>query len=364
MRSRSERIFAAIPGAVDAVLVMNGSANFTDSTFKYVSGVTRGGYEGCSAVLRPGTRPTLVVSALEEESARTAPDSDVTAFANLAAMKEILKTLLGEPKRIGVNAAGIVHAKVTLLRELFPGAEIVDVGDAVTAARLVKDETEVELVRAACRLTSEVAAAIPSMLREGMTELELAVRIDDAVRGGGGKPAFDTIVCFGKNGSEPHYSPGDVPLAKSDMILVDFGAALRDYCSDITRMFLFGKASAEQRAMFDVVREAQLAAVEMTTAGTAAKDVHQRVVDLIDATEFEGRFIHGTGHSIGLDVHDGGAINAASEITFAPGMILTVEPGVYVPEVGGVRIEDTVLVTADGPEILTAVTKDLIEVGV
>jgi Xaa-Pro aminopeptidase len=115
--------------------------------------------------------------------------------------------------------------------------------------------------------------------------------------------------------------------------------------------------------MFDVVRGAQLEAVEMTRAGTAAKDVHRRVVERIDSTEFAGRFIHGTGHSMGLDVHDGGTINASSDITFAPGMIMTVEPGVYVPGVGGVRIEDTVLVTANGPEILTPVTKDLVEVG-
>jgi len=363
MRERSQRILAAIPEPADAVVVMNGNANFVDSTFRYVSGVTRGGYEGCSAVLRPDQRPALVVSSLEEESAGTAPDCDVHAFANLAAQREVLESLLGEPKRLGVNAGGIVLAKVRLLEELFPGVEIVDVADAVAAARLVKDETEVDLVRHACRLTSEVAAAIPGMLREGMTEVELAARIDQAVQDRGGKAAFDTIVCFGKNGSEPHYSPDDVPLRRGDMILVDFGAELRSYCSDITRMFLFGQASVAQRAMFDVVSRAQGAAVQMMKAGTAARDVHRRVVEIIDATDFKGRFIHGTGHSIGLDVHDGGGINDASEVTLAPGMIMTVEPGVYVPGLGGVRIEDTVLVTANGPEILTPVTKDLIEVG-
>jgi Xaa-Pro dipeptidase len=363
MRARAERILAGIPGSIDAVLIMNGSANFRDRTLQYVSGVTRGGYEGCCALLRPGERPLLVVSALEEESAGTAPDCDLVAYRDLAAQNEILKTLLGEPARIGVNAGAIVLAKVRLLEELFPGVAIVDVSGAVAAARLVKDDTEVQRVRRACRLASDVAARIPAMLRDGMTEIELAAAIDRAIRDRGGKPAFDTIVCFGKNGSEPHYAPGDVGLRRGDMILVDFGAELSDYCSDLTRMFVFGEASAGQRAMFDVVRRAQLAAVEMTTAGTAAKDVHRRVVELIDATEFAGRFIHGTGHSIGLDVHDGGAINATSDLTFAPGMILTVEPGVYVPGVGGVRIEDTVLVGASGPEILTPVTKDLVEVG-
>jgi Xaa-Pro dipeptidase len=362
MQSRSERIFSALTDPVDAILIMNGGANFADSTFKYVSGVTRGGYEGCSAVLRPGTRPMLVVSMLEEESAATAPDCDVTAFKTLAIQQEILKTILGTPKRIGVNSTAIVHSKVKLLEELFPGVKIVDAAGAVSQARLVKDDIEVDLVRRACRVTSDVTAEIPSMLREGMTELELATQIDREVQNRGGRAAFDTIVCFGRNGSEPHYSPGDVPLRRGDMILVDFGAQLHDYCSDITRMFVFGRATPEQRAMFDVVHRAQSAALEITTAGKPAKEVHRKVVELIDATEFAGRFIHGTGHSIGLDVHDGGGINAASELTFAPGMIMTVEPGVYVPGVGGVRIEDTVLVAENGAEILTPVTKDLVEV--
>jgi len=362
MRARSERIFAALGDPVDAIVLMNGSAHSSDSTFKYVSGVTRGGYEGCAAVLVPGRRPCLVVSKLEEESAGTAPDSDVHAFKTQAAQKEMLATLLGEPKRIGVNANAIVLAKVRLLEELFPDAVIVDVGDAISQVRLVKDETEVELVRRACAVTSEVAAEIPAMLREGITEIELAAGIEQAIRRRGGKVAFDTIVCFGANGSQPHYSPGPVPLKKGDMILVDFGTLRDDYCSDITRMFLFGKATPEQQAMYDVVRQAQSAALAHTTAGKPAKEVHRRVVEVIDATEFAGRFIHGTGHSIGLDVHDGGGISDASEITLAPGMIMTVEPGVYVPGVGGVRIEDTVLVTEGGPEILTPVTKDLVEV--
>jgi Xaa-Pro dipeptidase len=114
--------------------------------------------------------------------------------------------------------------------------------------------------------------------------------------------------------------------------------------------------------MFDVVREAQAAAVSRVRAGSAARDVHRTAVEVIDATEFAGRFIHGTGHSIGLDVHDGGGLSDASELTLEAGMIMTVEPGVYVPGVGGVRIEDTVLVTDGDPEILTPVTKDLVEV--
>jgi Xaa-Pro dipeptidase len=363
VRHRAQRILDAASVPLDAVVLMNGRMPFSDSTFRYVSGVTRGGYENCAAVLLPGEKPALVVSDLERESALTAPDSEIHAYASQAAQRGILTTLLGDARRIGVHGQGIVKARADELAETFPEAEIVDVTAAVNAARLVKDAEEIALIRAACALTSDVAARIPSMLREGMTEVDLSSAIAAAIREGGGKNAFDTIACFGANGSEPHYSPGDVPLRPGDMILTDFGAELAGYCSDITRMFVFGTASPEQRAMFDVVRSAQKTGLELTTSGVEAREVHRRVREEIDATEFAGKFIHGTGHSIGLDVHDGGGLNDASEIVLEPGMVMTVEPGVYVPGVGGVRIEDTVVVTEGGPDILTPVTKDLVETG-
>jgi Xaa-Pro dipeptidase len=362
MRPRSERILAAHPDPLDAIVIVNGGSGVADSTFRYVSGVVRGGYEGCAAVLRPGERPALVVSRLEEESAGTAPDSEIHAYATSEAKRQVLSTLLADAGRIGLNAPAIPWDAVRMLEEVAPGASFVDVGDAVRTARLVKDEAEIERVRRACALTSDVAAEIPAMLREGMTELDLSARIANAMQERGGSIAFPTIVCFGKNGSQPHYSPGRVELKRGDLVLVDFGAKLDHYCSDITRMYLFGEANGEQRRMFDVVRDAQREAVALTRAGAAARDVHRKAVEIIDATEFAGRFIHGTGHSIGLDVHDGGGLSEASDLTLEPGMIMTVEPGVYVPGVGGVRIEDTVLVTEDEPEILTPVTRDLVQV--
>jgi Xaa-Pro dipeptidase len=363
MKARADRLFASLTAPVDVIVLMNGNGHLKDYTFKYVSGVTRGGYEGCSAILKKDARPTLVVSRLEAESAGTAPDCDVAIFASAGENKAELRRVIGEaPARIGVNASSLVLAKANLLREIYPDAELVDVSEAISAARLVKDATEIAAVRRACQLTSDVAAAIPGMLREGMTEKQLAASIAEAIQRGGGSVAFDTIVCFGANGAEPHYSPGDVALRKGDMILIDFGSAVDDYCSDITRMYLFGRASAEQRRMFDVVADAQRRAVEATRAGAAGRDIHGLAQDVIDASEFKGRFIHGLGHSIGLEVHDGPGLSPASKLTLAPGMIMTVEPGVYVPGVGGVRIEDTVLVTDNEPEILTPVTKDLVEV--
>jgi Xaa-Pro dipeptidase len=364
MRQRSERLFAALEADVDVIVIANGVMPMLDSTFFYVSGVVSGGFEGCAAVLRKGEQPQLVVSALEEQSARGAPDCEVLAWETQEKRKEIMKLALGDAERIGINAAAIVKAKADELLQFAPAAVLVDVGSAVTKTRLVKDEDEIARVRAACTLTSDVAAAIPDLLRGGMTEAELAAEIDFAMAKGGGTTAFDTIVCFGENGAEPHYTPGDVPLKKGDMILIDFGARLNRYCADITRMYVFGTATPEQRAMFDVVRDAQRYALSLVKAGAGGRDVHLKVREHIDATAYKDRFIHGTGHSVGLDVHDGPGIGESSEISLPAGMIVTVEPGVYVPGVGGVRIEDTVVVTDGEPDILTPVTKDLVEVAV
>ena len=364
MRTRSERIFAALePGtSLDAIAILNGSSNFVDSSFRYVSGVSRGGYEGCAAILFPGERPSLLVSRLEEESARTAPDCEIVAFATQAAFKEVLKTTLGEAKRIGVSAPATPWSKVRLLRELVAGVEIVDVEAAFTRARLVKDADEITRLRRACRIVADVADALPGALREGMTERELSGWIANAMQKHGAAPSFDTIVAFGAGAAEPHYSPGDVRLAKGDFVLADFGAKLDDYCSDITRTWIFGPARPEQRAMYDVVHRAQAKALAATRPGVPGRDVHRAAADVVDASEFAGRFIHGTGHSIGLDVHDGGGLNDASTILLEAGMAFTIEPGVYVPGVGGVRIEDTVLVAEGGFENLTPAAKELVEV--
>lgn len=360
MSTRAERILEHAPKDVEAVVIL--SSHFVDRTFVYVSGVARGGYEGCGAILRRGKKPLLLVSRLEEESAKTSSGCELAVYASVAEQRRLLQEHLGQCSNLGIHSGALTKARADELAELLPKATFTDVTAAIVRARLVKDPEEVAKIRDACRITDEVAAQIPSMLREGITEAGLAARIAFEIQQRGGKPAFDSIVCFGANGAEPHYSPGEVPLRKNDMILIDFGAQSQGYCADITRMYLFGKASAEQREMFEVVQKAQDLGVRSMCSGVSGREVHRLVRDSIEATKFAGRFIHGTGHSIGLDVHDGPGLSEGSEITLQPGMVLTVEPGVYIPGLGGVRIEDSVLVTEGEPESLTRVRRDLVEV--
>ena len=170
-------------------------------------------------------------------------------------------------------------------------------------------------------------------------------------------------MAFGKNSAEPHYIAGNSKLARGDFVLMDFGAQYKRYRSDITRTYFCGEPSEKQRRMYEVVAEAQRRGLNAIRAGVKASEPHIAAAEYIDSTEFKGLFTHGLGHGLGLATHDGGGLNPRAEnVVLEEGMVLTVEPGVYVPGLGGVRIEDDIVVRKDGPEILTGASRDIIVV--
>jgi Xaa-Pro dipeptidase len=181
----------------------------------------------------------------------------------------------------------------------------------------------------------------------------MAAEINYLIQKEGASPAFDTIVAFGKNSSQPHYLTGNEKLEEGDIALMDFGACYKRYRSDVTRTFIYGE-DEEKKEMYDTVAKAQKIGIEMMKEGMMTVDIYKTAKEFIDKTKFKGKFIHALGHSIGLEVHDGGSIALSSEIELKEGMIFTVEPGIYVPRAGGVRIEDDVLVKKGRAEILTA----------
>jgi len=185
-------------------------------------------------------------------------------------------------------------------------------------------------------------------------------------RAGGAGPSFDTIVAFGKNSAQPHYAAGTTRVERGRFVLCDYGTKYRRYCSDITRTLVYGKASGEQKRMHEIVKNANELGENLCTTESTGRGVHSAVSEYIDSTEYRGRFIHSTGHSLGLAVHDGqnAGLSQRYDGRLKAGMVLTVEPGIYVPELGGVRIEDDVLIMKNGPpKILTSsATKELIEV--
>jgi Xaa-Pro aminopeptidase len=348
-----KNIFINSKKTVDSIVIKNASAPFVDDNFFYVTGLEQGLFEGSCAVLHPDGALDLLVSELEEESARKS-GAHLIIYKTKEEFSVQLKQLIPSSKIIGVNAIGLSYHEFNTLTEILPQAVFVDVSDGFFKTRLIKDEQEIKNIKQACIIADDTMAVIPDIVSKGMHEYELAAEINYSLQNlGAEKPAFDTISSFGKNTAEPHYSHGDTKLTEGDFILCDFGACLKKYNSDITRTFLFGKATERQKEMYKTVFQAQQIAFDTIKPGVKASDIHHVVSSFIDSTKFKGRFIHSTGHSLGIAVHDGPGFTPENTMMLQENMILTVEPGVYLPGFGGVRIEDDVLIKKDGMELLT-----------
>jgi Xaa-Pro aminopeptidase len=232
----------------------------------------------------------------------------------------------------------------------------------VERLRAVKDDEEIAILREAGRRISAVARRLRELVLPGQSELEGAAAIDAAMRTAGfERPAFETIVASGPNGALPHARPTDRKLVEGEGVVLDFGGVYDGYCVDLTRTLQLGRVSAEFRRMFDAVRDAQAAAIAAVRPGVPATDIDGAARAVLASHGLGEAFGHGTGHGLGLEVHEEPRISklAPSGEVVTAGMVFTIEPGAYVPGVGGVRIEDDVLVVAGGCELLTDVPVEL-----
>jgi Xaa-Pro dipeptidase len=362
MRHRIQKIFQNCDETIECILIKNASSPFIDENFFYVTDLTQGIFEGSCALLYPDGELDLLISELEAESARHCTARQTT-YTTKEDYSTSLQRLLRQFKTIGVNATGIAYSEYRKLTEQFPQSHFLDVSSGFSKTRLIKDEQEILRLKNACKIADETMATISDSLAEEMTENELAAEINYSLQSlGAEKPAFETISSFGKNTAEPHYSHGDANLKNGDFIVCDFGACYKKYNSDITRTFVFGLATDQQKEMYETVLQAQQVAFQMIKPGVKANEVHQAVQSFIDSTKFKGRFIHSTGHSLGLAVHDGGGFTPDTSMELEENMILTVEPGVYLPGIGGVRIEDDICVKKEGMDILTRSPCTFVEV--
>ena len=275
---------------------------------------------------------------------------------------------------IGVSAVGFEAAHLTVARHDWlvrsaaaRGADLAfrATEHVVEALRVVKDGGEIEILREAARRLSAVAEAAFRAVKPGVTERSIAAHVEAAIRAAGyDRLAFDTIVASGPNGALPHYRAGDRRLEAGDLVVLDFGAVLDGYCCDLTRTVSVGPPSPEALRVHGAVRDAQAAAIAAVRPGVEATAVDGAARDVLEACALGEAFGHGTGHGLGLDVHEEPRITRprpdAPGVPLEPGMVFTIEPGAYLPGWGGVRIEDDVLVTAAGCDVLTAVPRDLI----
>lgn len=248
------------------------------------------------------------------------------------------------------------------LAGLLPGARLESLDRVVEEARTVKDEDEIELLRQACRIGDAALAEMlgDGGLRAGRTEREIARDLDNRMLElGADAISFDTIVASGENSAIPHHSPTDRVLAGGDFLTLDFGAEYRGYHADMTRTFTIGGPTDWQREIYELVAAAQAAGSAAVAIGADVSAVDRAARDLIATAGHGAEFGHGLGHGVGLEIHEAPSLAATGTGTLAELMTVTVEPGVYVEGRGGVRIEDTLVVRADGPELLTMTPKDL-----
>jgi Xaa-Pro dipeptidase len=362
-KDRLRRVFENADEALDVIAIVNGSR--ADPNFFYISGYRSGLFEGNMLFLFPDGRVEVLTNALEEDAARQRKDYTVHVERGEGRpeRRRMVSSILRGCGRVGINFQGVSHKDYRVLESMLGKKEVVDVSDALNRSRMVKDPDELEAISKAAKIISAVVDRVPDLVKEGMTERVLKAHIDyQMVERGADSPSFESIVAFGENSALPHYSAGERRLRRGDNILVDVGARYRLYCSDITRTFFLGRAAPSQREAYSKVLEAQTKAIKAIKEGVAGRAVHQVAAEVIEKSRFKGRFTHGLGHSIGLEVHDGAGLSLRNPHKLKRNMVMTVEPGIYLPGEGGVRIEDDVVVTEDSCRPLTTASKDIVEI--
>jgi len=272
-------------------------------------------------------------------------------------------------KRHGIKRLFVEHDWTTLeeharLRGLLPGIYIERSGllsNALARLRMIKSPAEAQCIQRAQGIAeAALAHVLTHDLREGVTERELALALDFyMLRHGAQAVAFETIALAGENGSRPHGVPGDRPLRPGDLVTMDFGCVVSGLHSDMTRTVALGDCGGEAREIYQTVLRAQLAALDTVGPGVPCAQVDAAAREVIQAAGYDAQFRHGTGHGVGLEIHEGPRLAPKSKDILEPGMVVTVEPGIYLPGKCGVRIEDMVLVTEDGYENLTHASKEL-----
>ena len=264
--------------------------------------------------------------------------------------------------RMGLEATHVTwSAKRKYAAKVFDGSTLVATENLVEQLRVTKDDGEIARIEAACRIADDALAQVRPRLLEEPAERDFALELDMTMRRlGASDVSFETIVGSGPNGAKPHARPTDRRIREGDLVVLDFGALLEGYHSDMTRTVSIGEPTDTQRRMDDVVRAAQAAGVAAVRPGVTGRDVDAVCRGVIADAGWGEAFLHGTGHGVGLDIHEDPRVAQSGAATLAPGHVVTVEPGVYLPEHGGVRIEDTVVVTPDGCRPLTTAPKDLV----
>ena len=268
-------------------------------------------------------------------------------------------------EKLGFESKTVNYYQYGKYDEKFKDIELISTEDLVKDLRMIKEENEIEMIKKAIEISDKAYEHILDFIEPGMTEKEVALELEIFQKKlGGSKNAFDFIVASGKRSSMPHGVASDKVIKENELITLDFGTFYKGYCSDMTRTFVLGEANQKQKEIYNKVLEAQLAVIDKIKAGMSGVEADKIARDIIEDAGYGDNFGHGLGHGIGVEVHEGPTVSYKSEDVLKENSIVTDEPGIYIKDWGGVRIEDDLLITKDGCEVLNSSPKELIEVSI
>lgn len=340
--------------SIGAILISNGN------NMRYISG-----FAGATGYLYISEKSHAVITDFRYtiQAEMEAEGYEIITIGNGGyeeAINDILRT--EGIVRLGFEAEDMLFSSYHKLKEKLVVKELVPIGQEITAMRRVKTPRELEFIRQAEAIGDQVFTEILTFIKPGMTELEIAARIEYLLKLKGAQSlSFPAIVASGINSSMPHAVPTQKKIETGDFLTMDYGCVYEGYCSDMTRTIVIGKASQKQKEVYQTVLRAQTAALDFIKAGYQGKEIDKVARDIIYGAGYEGCFGHGLGHSVGLHIHENPRLSMLEESVIVAGMTETVEPGIYIKGFGGVRIEDLVVVTEDGHENFTFSEKQLIE---
>jgi len=263
-------------------------------------------------------------------------------------------------KSVGFESTAMNVNTYLKLKEKLKAIALNPISDEIDAIRAVKDEEEIACIRKAAEISYQALAAVCNLIKPGVREKDIAIELEFRIRKCGAElVSFPTIVATGANSAQPHAAPGSREIENGDIVMIDYGAVYCGYHSDETCTFVIGRADKKQKEVYSLVKKAHDRALEAIKTGTPCREIDRIARSCIEDGNLGKFFTHGTGHGVGLDVHEAPRIADKSVNILEEGMVVTIEPGVYIPDHWGIRIEDMVLVKEEGPEVLTKVPKDL-----
>jgi Xaa-Pro aminopeptidase len=302
------------------------------------------------------TDPRFTIQASQECTCaiKIAPKGPVDPYALDAIHRKKLK-------RVGFEATRMIYDVHRRLKEALPlGVTLKPIGPVIEQIRMIKSKEEIARIRLSVQTNSQAFEKTVQSIRPGVSESHIAAELEFQMRRlGAEKAAFETIVAAGPRSALPHARPGDRKVGVDELLLIDMGACQDGYMSDMTRMLFFGKLNTRIRDMYKAVLKAQLAAIAAVREGITSGQVDQKARQVLESEGLGKAFVHSTGHGLGLEIHEPPRVGRRDKTRLQAGMVITIEPGAYIRDFGGIRIEDTVLVTKNGCEILTPTSKEL-----